>query len=321
MRRELLLALLAPLLLAATCPPAHAWHDEGHVYIARAAVAALPDDVPAFFRQSAEAVAHGSLDPDVIRSRALPQVRAANDPEHYLDLEYLQGREWPEDRYAYIKLCHELGLEPSTVGTLPYAIAELAQRLTMAFAEHRRYPDNEHIRRKCLVIAGELSHYTADLHMPLHTTWHFNGIVPLDEAGMPIADAPKEHEGIHAQVDALPTKLPYNAIFAEPLSEPEAQDELMPWIKAELLKSHALVDRTYELAEKLPAMEVLEIEDDEVRAFTRDRARAGASFTAGIFLTAWRHSAEIQTPHWLDRAIFDEDFDPGVVPPQPAHED
>ncbi|NBC10567.1 MAG: hypothetical protein GVY24_02380 [Planctomycetes bacterium] len=318
MRHALIPALLTLCCLIA--PLAHAWHDEGHVYIARGAIEALPEDVPAFFRDGAEAVAHGSLDPDVIRSRDLPQLRAANYPEHYLDLEYLQGREWPEDRYAYIKLCHEMGVEPNTVGTLPYAIAELTQRLTMAFAEHRKHPDNEHIRRKCLVIAGELSHYTADLHMPLHTTWHYNGIAPLGDDGMPIADAPKQHEGIHAAVDALPTKLPYNVIFAEPLPEPKPQEELMPLIQAELLKSHALVDRTYELVEKLPAMEELAIEDAEVRAFTIDRTRAGAHFTACIFLTAWRNSAELETPHWLDRNIFDEDFDPDVVPPQPAHE-
>ncbi len=303
-----------------TAPWAAAWHDEGHTYIARAAVEALPDDVPAFFREAPAAVAHGSLDADVIRSRDLPQLRAANYPEHFFDLEYLRGRAWPATRFDYYRLCRELGVEPDKAGTLPYAIAELTQRLTMAFAEHRKHPDNEHIRRKCLVIAGELSHYTGDLHMPLHTTIHFNGRVTLDADGQPVADAPKQHEGIHAKVDALPTKLPYNVIFAEPLPAPKAHDELMPFIKAELLKSHALVDRTYELADVLPATADLKLEDEAARAFTIDRTRAAAHFTASIFLTAWRQSETIKLPAWLDRTIFDDTFDPDRVPPQPVHE-
>ncbi len=311
---RLIIALAAAVIAS---PYAAAWHDEGHVYIARAAVEALPDDVPAFFREGRDSVAHGSIDADVIRNRALPQLHAANAPEHFLDLELLEGRDWPADRYAYFDLCEELGIKPKTAGTLPYAIAEWTQRLTVAFAEHRRYPDNPHIRAKCLTIAGELSHYSADLHMPLHTTIHFNGRVALDDKGKPIPDQPKQHAGVHARVDALPTKIPYNVIFAEPLKAPAAQAELMPYIRKEFEASHALVDRTYELAEHIPPVPVLELEHEEVRAFTIDRTRAGAHFTASLFLTAWRDSERIKLPDWLDRTIFDEHFDPDVVPPQP----
>ena len=64
--------------------------------------------------------------------------------------------------------------------TLPYSIAEWTQRLTIAFAEHRNDPENPHVRAKCLVFAGILSHYAADLHMPLHTSIHWDG---RDDAG------------------------------------------------------------------------------------------------------------------------------------------
>lgn len=314
------IVLVMAWLIAAS--PALAWHDEGHVYAARAAVEALPDDVPAFFREGVDTIAHGALDPDVIRNRALPQLRDADAPEHFIDYEYLQGRDLPPTRYAYIDLCEELGVDPGKVGTLPYAVVEGAQWLTVAFAEHRRWPDNEHVRMKCLVLAGILSHYTADLQMPLHTTVHYDGLIPTDPDDPSgtrfLLSEPRPFRGLHAQVDALPTKLPYAELFAEPLDAPRPRADLFAYVVEELKASHALVGRAYELAPRIPAAAEMSIEDEEVRAFTIDRMRAAAAFTSNILLSAWRNSAELSLPNWLDRSVFDEDFDPKKVPPQPA---
>lgn len=314
------LARVGVVLVACSLPGvARAWHDEGHVYAARAAVEALPESVPAFFREGRDTVAHCSLDPDVIRSRQLPQLRATDAPEHFIDSEYLEGIELPDNRFDYYKACYDAGLDPGKVGMLPYAIADWAQRLTMAFAEHRRWPDNPHIRMKCLVIAGTLSHYTADLHMPLHTTAHFDGKVPIErtlEGKVIMARNPRTQ--IHEKVDALPTKVPYAEVFAEPVSPEERDGPLWPMVLEELKRSHAHVDRVYELEPKIPAMADLSLTDDEVRAFTIDRQRAAATFTATIFLKAWRDSETLKVPEWLDRSVFDETFDPTKVPPQPA---
>ena len=182
----------------------------------------------------------------------------------------------------------------------------------MAFAEHRRWPDNPHIRAKILVHAGTLAHYTADLHMPLHTTVLFDGRVP------PAAPVPGAGKGFHARVDALPTKVPYAEIFAQPLDAPEAHAELMPFIAAEFAESHALLDRVYELAPHIPALPDLTLESEGVRAFTIERTRASARFTASIFLSAWRNSKHIKIEPWLDRRVFDDGFDPAKVRPQPA---
>lgn len=304
----------------AATPAAFGWHDEGHTYAARAAVLALPAEgegaVPAFFREGIDLIAHGSLDPDVIRSRQLPQLRDADAPEHFIDYELLQGKPLPKLRSEYIKLCAELGHSADVVGTLPYAIAERGQWLTMAFAEHRRSPDNPHIKAKCLVLAGILSHYTADLAMPLHTSVHFNGRVPQDETGAYNLKAKKT--GIHSKVDALPTKIPYNEIYAAPLPAPSARPDLLGFTIEELAKSHALLDRTYELEAKLPAMAELNLTDAEVKAFTIDRMQHAAAFTAAVFYSAWANSATIEIEPWLDRTVFDEHFDPTKVPPQPA---
>ncbi len=301
----------------ALAAPALAWHDEGHTYAARAAVMMLPGDVPAFFREGVDTIQHCSLDPDVNRMKGLPQLNAANAPEHYLDAELLQGRDWPADRFAFADLCAELKEKPEKVGLLPYAIAERTQALAVAFAEHRKDPENPHVRMRCLVLAGELSHFTADLCMPLHTTIDHDGRVPPKGSETPVM-----FKGIHARVDALPTKMMYDELYPaeprEPLAFPAAMSELMPWIRLHLDASHALVDRTYELEAGIPALPDLSLTDPAVRDFTKERMQASAEFTASIFLTAWHASADLDLPAWLDRSVFDDGFDPTAIPPQPA---
>src|SRR5262245_49838756 len=197
-----LLPLLGAGLLAAmlvSVHPAWAWWPVGHGIIARAAVQALPAEVPAFFRAGADQVAHTSFDPDVAKNRAAPMLSDEESPEHYIDSELLAGKPLPEKRYAFIALCTQAKLEPDRVGLVPYSTAEWTERLAVAFAEHRRWPDNPFIRSKCLVYAGFLAHYAGDLTQPLHTTIHFDG------RARPDGSSPRS--GIHNKVDALIERL------------------------------------------------------------------------------------------------------------------
>jgi hypothetical protein len=302
--------LLIATVIFSVAPIALGWHDEGHYYTAVAATRNLPEDVPAFFREGSAAIGHGSLDPDVFKNRALAQLNHCEAPEHFLDIEMLEGRELPLLRYEFLKLCQQMKLDPRKVGTLPYSITEWTQRLTMAFAEYRANPDNPHIKAKCLVYAGILSHYAGDLMMPLHTSIHWDGRA---EPGVPY-----QRTGIHNKIDALPTKVPYNELFDPPLPTALAAQDVFAFTLEELMKSNALVDRAYELEPRFPQWDDMELNDKQVRAFTIERTRAAASFTSDLFLSAWRNSAEVNSPNWLDRAAFDETFDPSVVPEQPG---
>jgi hypothetical protein len=308
-RRAFITAPACIALLLTSAPAAHAWHDEGHYYVALAAAKAMPEDVPAFFKEGSPTIGHGSLDPDVFKHRDLPQLDHSEFPEHFMDIEMLEGHDLPPQRYAYLKLCHDMGLDPTKVGSLPYAVTEWTQKLTMAFAEHRAYPDNPHIRAKCLVYAGILSHYAADLHMPLHTTIHWDGRSEKD--------VPYVRTGVHGWVDGLPTKITYNDFFTEPLPTPLASHDIFTFTLEELAKSHAKVDLVYELEPARPQWGEQRPMNDDVRAFTIERTRASAAFTADLFLSAWRNSADIEVPDWLDRTVFDDDFNPDEVPPQP----
>jgi len=301
MKKTLIVCLALVAGIALTLSVARAWHDDGHDRTSRAAVALLPADVPAWFRAGGDTIAHLSIDPDVGRHPRTPQLANAEHPEHYLDWELLEGAPLPPLRYEFIQLCAEKDLDPAKVGLLPYAITEWTQRLTLAFAEHRRWPDNAPLRSKCLVYAGILAHYSEDLCMPLHTTIHFNG--RIGPGGR------KTHTGIHARIDALPGKL-----VAVPADRLNALKPIQPFADVwtgtlrEMAAAHALVDRTYELEAKIPELANTRIEDTEMLEFTSERTLASSRFTAQLFLTAWRQSADIELEPWLERPpVFPND--------------
>jgi hypothetical protein len=294
--------LLAAVTLAL---PARAWWPKGHSLVAAAAVRSLPPEVPAFFRAGAGQVAHCAQDPDVIKIRELQQISDREHPEHFLDQELLQGRPLPPTRYQFEKLCRELKVEPEKVGFAPYAIAEWTQRLAAAFAEHRRWPKNPYIRNKCLVYAGILSHYSGDLCQPLHVTIEFDG-----RKG---PEGTTSHTGIHAGVDAALEKLPVTIEELARDQKVEPMAALMPAILLEMESSRALIDRVYALERQWPPAQGEWKATPEVAAFTRERGREATRFTASLYLTAWRASATVKLPPWLERESEPES---GVSRPQ-----
>jgi hypothetical protein len=272
---------------------AYAYDGPGHHLATLAAVAGLPEEMPAFFRAAAPAIANGSMDPDVFKLEQLPQLRNAEYPEHYFDMELLKGRTPPPLRYAFLDLCAKEGLAPSRVGTLPYAVTEWTQRLTVAFAELRRWPDNMRLRQKCIVYAGILSHYAEDATQPLHVT--------IDYDGRALAGGKSPRSGIHAKVDALIQKVPGELGDPGEVAgriRPEAFDDLWSAVLAQLNRSHALVDRTYDLEPLLPGRQDPLPDDVKVVEFARDRLEAAAWFTASLYLTAWRDSERLGLPDW-----------------------
>jgi len=280
-------------LLAGVSGPASAWHSEGHRRVAADAVRVLPSEMPAFFRAGALAVGHAAVDPDVWKSHDTPELRDRESPDHYLDSELLGGRELPRLRGELAARLHEMGLSGGQVGFLPHTITEATQRLTLAFAEHRRWPRNRHVRAKALIYAGLLAHYAADLCQPLHTTIHHDGRA--------LADGTSPRSGFHERVDGLFERTRFDRGTATRGIVPGRFDDLWSAVSAQLERSHALVDRVYDLE---PAIGEEGAGEPEVVAFTRDRYREAAGFVASLFWTAWQDSADLDLPVWLDRREY-----------------
>lgn len=268
--------------------PALAWWGDGHGILTRAAVRALPGDMPAFFRQGEETVASAAYDADLFKNRAAPHLYDAEHGEHYFDVELLEGREIPETRYAFLDTCASLGLDPVQVGLLPYALAEWTERLAIAFAEYRNWPDHLPAQQKCLVYAGMLAHYAQDACQPLHVT--------VDYDGRRQADGSVVGQGIHDQVDPLVERIGFDPEELAVKQKLRNLDPLMPGILAQIEESRTQIDRVYELEGDLEKVELA-----KVRALGEDRARAAVNFTASLYLTAWRLSEKARLPSWLQR--------------------
>ena len=268
--------------------PAQAWWGDGHGILTEGAVLALPEDVPAFFRQGGNIASHTVFDPDLFKNRGTPLLSHAEHGEHYFDLEYLEGQAIPPQRFDFITMCQELDLDPTKVGMAPYAIAEWTGRLAVAFAEHRKWPENEAIQQKCLVYAGILAHYAEDICQPLHAT--------RDYDGKKQADGTVIGKGIHEQVDSAVERLGFAAEDLAAEQDIVAFDSLMKAITDQIKKSNGRVEEVYAL---LGHWE--DKSDARVRALALEFAQTSVRFTASLYLTAWHQSAEIRLPGWLQR--------------------
>jgi hypothetical protein len=276
MKHLLLAAGLLTLVLAGSSP---AWWVQGHATIAEAAAASLPDEVPAFFRASGKQLGHYAGDPDRWKNPAARHLRAAEAPDHYLDLENYKGEELPADRYKAIALLVRLGQDPARTGMLPYAIMENYDRLSCAFYDLRAEPDSPAVRAKCLVYAGALAHFTGDCAMPLHTT--------VDYDGRPGPGGKVLQKGIHAKIDAFPER---HGLSAEEMGrglKPQAIDDVWAHVLGMVRQSHRHVGRCYEL----DRAGAFDRPTAESRAFVLERCRAAAQFTADLWYSAWRRSA------------------------------
>ncbi len=267
---------------------AFCWWTEGHAIVVRAAAQALPPEMPAFFRQSSDALAWYAAEPDLWKNPGTPVLRDREWPEHFIDWELLENRTLPPLPWEFVALCERIGRRPRDVGLLPYALAEWTERLALSFAEHRAAPQNPYICQKCLVYGGILAHYAGDLAQPLHLTIHYDGYTT--------AGAPSPRSGIHEKMDAL-----LQAAGLEPLElsreiRPLVFGDLLTSTVAEIHRNRRAIPTVYELENNLPPVRRGEgVAPDwkpgvRVHAFAYERAHAAAFLTASYWLTAWERS-------------------------------
>jgi len=280
--RRFLAALVAVSLVTASL---WSWWVKGHESVAEAAASGLPEEMPAFFRSAGKPLAHYSGDPDRWKNPSANHLRAAEAPDHFLDLEDYEDQELPPDRFQAAALLLKLKHPPEKTGMLPYALVENYERLCCAFADLRKSPDDAAIRAKCLVYAGVLSHFTGDAAMPLHTTRDYDG--KKDASGKVI------QKGIHAKIDAFPEK---NHITPEEIArdlKARQIDDVWGYILKTIKESHTHIARCYELDEA----GAFDKPTDESRKFILERCRVGAQFTMDLWYTAWVAS-EKMPPHY-----------------------
>jgi len=289
--------LLLPLL---SIQPAFGWGSDGHMLINRLAGSALPSDVPAFLRTPAalDALEYYGPEPDRWRSTAEPELKAAQEPEHFIDLEWadLVGP-LPRRRYDFIRAlaaaqpAHpDIPLTPEKVGLQPYVTSEVYERLQSAFRDYRALvaakQDTKPSEAEIVFLAGWLGHYVGDGSQPMHTTIQYNGWTGPNPHGYTT-----EHR-IHSLFETTFVHANVKPADVQPLvaaAKPVVLKDVFADYLAYLRHSNTLVEQTYQL-EKQGAF--AGAGTPQGKAFVDQRLAAGAIELRDMIYTAWIKSAE-----------------------------
>jgi len=290
--------LLALLAVAAVLgqPPAFGWGDSGHMLINRVAVQKLPATMPAFLRQAVDRIQYLGPEPDRWRERSELALKAAQEPDHFIDLERVSWMEkFPPTRYEFYRALYDRraqakenadDLLPEKVGLQPYITMEIYDRLKVAFREYRRLQaekkPTQAVEQNIVFYAGWLGHYVADAAQPLHTTIHFNGWV---------GDNPNAYttaRDFHGKFEATfvndnLARLPIADLVTPPV---RLQDPFADYIRF-LRQSHALVEKTYQLDK---AGGFAGAGTPESIEFVRRRMATGCQMLLNLWYTAWLES-------------------------------
>jgi hypothetical protein len=286
-------------------PSSFAWGREGHMMINRLAAQNLPADLPAFLHtpEAIYEIEYLGPEPDRWRSRAEPELNAAQAPDHYIDLELadLIGP-LPRRRYDYIAALYAYAaahpavasdLRPEHVGFQPFITEEVWQRLKSGMRDYRealaqggdKNPDIQPIEAKILFYAGWLGHYVGDGSQPLHVTVNYNGWVGKDNPNgyTTSHDIHWKFEGVYVAANIKPADV-------QPLLAPlhPIGDEWTDYL-AYLRHTGTFVERVYQL-DKQHGFDGAGT--PEAKQFTEERLAAGASMLRDLIVAAWVQSAE-----------------------------
>jgi len=272
--------------------PAFAWGNEGHRMINRLAATTLPESVPAFLRSepAAAEIEYLGPEPDRWRSRAEPELSAAQAPEHFIDLEPADALgPLPRNRLDFEAKVFAAGQRPEKIGLQPWEATEVWERLKAALREYRTLSaagkSTREVEAAAIFYAGWLGHYVGDASQPLHTTIQYNGWTGPNPNGYTTS-----HE-IHWQfegpfVAANEHEADVRAKMSDPkVIEGDMFDSYVKYIR----QTNTFVEKVYQLEK---AGGFVGAGSAESRAFTAERLAAGASMLRNMILTAWVDSAQ-----------------------------
>ncbi len=289
---RIIVATAGVALIAAQPQSASAWGNQGHQMINRLAASQLPADVPAFLRSAAavEEIEYLGPEPDRWRSRAEPELDAAQAPEHFIDLELAEKlAPLPHQRFDYMAKAYAAGDPPNKIGLLPWEADEVWERLKSAMRNYRELKaagkDTAPVEQAVIFYAGWLGHYVGDGSQPLHTTVQYNGWIGPDPNGYTT-----EHQ-IHWQFESVFVSANIHLPEVEAKMAPvrAIDGDMFDAFMSYLWKTHSYVDEVYQLDKDGGFTGTGSAAS---RAFTAERLAAGASMLRDMIYTAWIESAQ-----------------------------
>ncbi len=260
--------------------------------INKLAASNLPADMPAFLSTQAaiDEIEYLGPEPDRWRSRAEPELSAAQAPEHFIDLELADALgPLPHKRLDFEAKVFAAGQRPETIGLQPWETDEVWERLKAAMRQYRflvaDHQDTKPVEAAILFYAGWLGHYVGDGSQPLHVTIKYNGWVGPNPNGYTTG-----HQ-IHHQFEG--------PFVAANIQAPEVQAKMTPakLIEGDMFDAYvAYLRRTATHVEEVYQLEkaggFIGAGTPESRDFTAARLADGADMLRDMIYTAWVDSAQ-----------------------------
>lgn len=312
---------LAAFAVIATAATATAWDFAGHRVVNQLALRSLPAEFPAFVKtaEARERIAFLAGEPDRWRNTTDNTLKHCNEPDHFLDLEYLANFGLTPDtvspfRYEFISQlaaarAKKPDLEPQPqpdkdkaftrhyFGQLPWAINEHYGKLKSAFSYLKTYEENggtpdeiRNARENAIYIMGVMGHYVGDLTQPLHTTKHFNGWN---------GDNPNKYTTwarFHAWIDGdYLGKVGFSVDELYPKVRParavaganDGGTGIFKPVMAALVAQNKLVEPLYAINQQRK-LDGENIGSGEGKAFLLEQLLKGGQLLGDIWLTAWQ---------------------------------
>lgn len=260
--------------------------------INRLAVSNLPAEVPAFLRAPAaiDEIEYLGPEPDRWRSKAEPELSAAQAPEHFIDLELADALgPLPRKRLDFEAEVFAAHQRPETIGLQPWETDEVWERLKAAMRQYRAMvaakENTAPVEAAIVFYAGWLGHYVGDGSQPLHVTVQYNGWTGPNPNGYTTEhqihyrfESPFVAANIHAaevQAKMTPAKLIEGDIF----------DAYVAYLR----RTGTFVEKVYQL-DKVGGF--VGAGTPESRDFTAARLADGSSMLRDMIYTAWVDSAQ-----------------------------
>jgi hypothetical protein len=304
-----------------------AWDYEGHRLVNQLALASLPKDFPAFALtpEAQERIAFLSGEPDRWRNTQSLELRHANGPDHYIDLEEVslydlkpeslpplrydfmaqiaRSRAAHADRFAPIDLNRDTDHTRELSGFLPWTMTEYYAKLKSEFSYLKAFqaaggtPDEiANAQANVIYTMGVMGHFYGDAGQPLHTTVHFNGWV---------GDNPHHYttnHGFHGWIDGgyigklnIGSDLPEMKKQIHPAQlvtlngQPAQPTQIFPAVLAFLIDQNKLVEPLYKMEHDHMLTGTNEV-GMQGKPFIEGQLVKSGQFLGNIWYSAWRQA-------------------------------
>lgn len=269
-----------PLLLALPLA-AGAWSGVQHIQISKAAARNLPDEMAAF-RDFARPMALPAIYPDLWKEGDPDE-----GPRHYFEPDRLPpGTDIRAFSPVQIEAFLQMDAIPAEIGIAPWAIVELLAQMTDAMRA-----TNWTWAAQC---GAALSHYVADVHMPLHCTRNFNGQETWQV-------------GVHSRIESDMTKAFFRADAIRPGPAGHLENpfrEIMGWIERSaamapvLLRADLIAKRSANgrIDSETYYLRLWELTGDVIETQISD----AAAHLSALWYTAWVNAGKPAVPAPLD---------------------